>query len=94
MRAVVSRVQLNEPVPDAEFDMSELAGQARAIEGFVSIQIIRLDETNLVLVITGEDDAAIDRIRDEVGNAWMREHIVPRAAGPPDRQVGDVVVSI
>jgi hypothetical protein len=93
MRAVVNRVGLKEPVPEAEFDISELAEKARAIEGFGSIQIIRLKDS-LVLVITGDDDAALDRIRDEVGSPWMREHVSPRAAGPPDRQVGDLVVSI
>lgn len=93
MRAVFSRVELKEPIPDDAFDLTALEDKARAIEGFVSIQMIRLEHA-LVLIITGEDDEAIDRIRDEVGNNWMREHVIPRAAGPPDRQVGDVVVSI
>jgi hypothetical protein len=93
MRAVVNRVELKESVPEEEFDVSELREKARAIEGFGSIQIIRL-EGALVLIITGDDDAAIDRIRDGVGNDWMREHVIPRAAGPPDRQVGDLVVAI
>jgi hypothetical protein len=93
MRAVVSRIELKEPIPDAELDMTGLEDQARAIEGFGSIQIVRIDN-ELVLIITGDDDDAIDRIRDQVGNAWMREHVIPRAAGPPDRRVGDLVASI
>lgn len=93
MRAVVNRVELKELIPDEAFDVSALVDKARAIEGFGSIQMIRLEEA-LVLLITGEDDAAIGRIRDGVGNDWMRENVIPHAAGPPDRHVGDLVVSI
>ena len=39
--------------------------------------------------------ARVDRParRAEVGNAWMRENMVPHAAAPPDRIVGKAVVS-
>ncbi len=96
MKAVVSQVQLKEALPDDALAASveDLSARVRTIEGFQGLQVVRIGGDRLVLVITGDDEAALDRIRDEAGNAWMREHVVPRAAGPPDRQVGDVLVDI
>lgn len=93
MKAVVSEVELREPLDGAALDASELARRASAIDGFVSMQVIQLDRS-LVLVITGEDEAALERIRDQVGNDWMREHVIPRAAGKPNRRVGDVLLTV
>lgn len=94
MRAVVSRVELNEPLPASAFeDTDRLAEKARAIEGFESIHLVQLDGA-LALLIVADSDATLDRIAEEVGSPWMREHVVPLAAGPPDRRLGDVMLSI
>jgi hypothetical protein len=61
MKAVVSTVQLTEPIPRDEFDTIDVE-LVRGLEGFRSMQ----------------------------GCA----HISPRAAGQPNRRVGEVVVSV
>jgi hypothetical protein len=40
-----------------------------------------------------EHDEAIDQMRAEIGDDWMRANIVPHAASPPDRLVGEIVAA-
>jgi hypothetical protein len=47
----------------------------------------------VVLLITGDDAAVLDRVATEVGTPWMREHVVPLLAEPPDRHLGPVIAS-
>ena len=92
MRAVVSRVEMNEPLPEIEIE-ADLVERARSIPGFESIHIVQLDGA-LALLVVADSDETLNRIGDEVGSPWMSEHVNPRAKGAPDRQLGDVVVAI
>lgn len=44
-------------------------------------------------MILADDEAALDAFRETFGNAWMRENVIPHAAGQPERAVGEVVAS-
>ena len=49
------------------------------------------------LLIVADPDRSREFYRSvlgaEVGNTWMREHVMPHLAGPPDRQIGKVVAT-
>jgi hypothetical protein len=54
---------------------------------------VRVDETHLILVLffaTAED---ADRIARDVGDPWVREHVVPYLVGDTDRSLGEAIVS-
>lgn len=95
MHAVVNTIALERPLEDAVFEAArrELPERVAAVEGIQAVHMIRTGEKDLVLVIVGDDEAALDRMRDAVGNEWMRENVVPNAAGAPQRAVGEVVFS-
>lgn len=93
MHAVVNRVRLREPLDrsallDAERDLRERATQ---IEGLDSILLLSAGE--LESLVLAEDESALERTREHLGDAWIREHIVPHADGPPQRQLAEVLVS-
>ncbi len=95
MQAVVNTIALARPLEESVFEAARLEMPARiaAVEGIHAVHMIRTGETDLVLVIVGEDEAAIDRMRDAIGDEWMRANVIPNAAAPPARAVGEVVVS-
>ena len=95
MHAVVNRLRLT---PDRPADLwsraqDEVPARARQVPGFHSVDMIELSATEVVLVVVADSPATLDRIADEVGNAWMRENVFPYLAGPPERQIGEVVVT-
>jgi hypothetical protein len=55
--------------------------------------VIEVTEEEVVLVVVADTAETLDRVATEVGNAWMRENVIPHLAGPPDRQMGKVVAS-
>ncbi len=95
MHAVVNTIALERPLDESVFEAArrEMPERIAAVEGIEAVHMIRTGETELVLVIVGDDEAALDRMRDAVGNEWMRANVIPNAAAPPARAVGEVVVS-
>lgn len=95
MQAVVNRIALKEPLDDEVFAAAqrELPKRIEAIDGIESFHVLRTGSLELTIVIVGEDEQTLDRLRQEVGNAWMREHVVPHAARPSERVVGDILVA-
>lgn len=95
MHAVVNTIALKQPLDESVFEAAQRDMPARIadVDGIQAVHMIRTGETELVLVIVGDDEAALDRMRDAVGNEWMQENVVPNAAAPPSRAVGEVVVS-
>ena len=93
VHVVVNRVRLKEPIDDAVFEAAqrEMPARVSEITGIRSFHVARAGDEELLVVIVGDDEDAIDRMRDEVGNEWMRANVVPHAASPPDRVVGEVV---
>jgi hypothetical protein len=63
------------------------------VEGFHSVQVVEISGEELVLVITADTAERLDQIATEVGSPWIIEHIAPHFAGPPDRQVGKVLMA-
>ena len=59
--------------------------------GATRAQVVRVDDTHLVLVLEFASAADADRVAQEVGGPWMRQHILPLLARGPERSVGEVV---
>jgi hypothetical protein len=95
VHAVVNTIALERPLGEEVFETTrrELPERVAAVPGVQAVHVIRTGEKELVLVIVGEDEAALDAMRDAVGDEWMRAHVIPNAAGPPQRVVGEVVFS-
>ena len=67
--------------------------QVRVAGGSVKIGSFPRDDTHLVLILEFASVADADRIAQEVGGPWMREHILALLARGPERSVGEVVAS-
>jgi len=95
MYAVVNSIQLSEPIDDSVFAdaQRDLPDLVSAIEGIRSFYLVRAGDHDLLVVIIGESQEAIDQMRDRVGNDWMRANVIPHAAAPPDRVMGEVVTA-
>ena len=95
MHAVVNRLRLAQPIDPAVFEAAqrELPPRAAQIDGLRAFHVLRVGDDELVVLVIGDTPDALDRMRDEVGNAWMREQIVPHLAGGTERLVGQAVVS-
>ena len=95
MLAVVNTISLTRPLDDAVFEAArrDMPPRIAALAGIHAVHMIRTAETELVLVIVGEDEAAIEGMRDAIGDEWMRANVIPIAAAPPQRVVGEVEIS-
>jgi len=95
MHAVVNQLRFKDPIDPAIFDNAEndLFPVMREVEGFDSFHVIQTSEDTAILVIVGESPEVLDRIATEVGSPWMRANVVPHLGGPPERQLGAIVVS-
>lgn len=94
MHAVVNRLSFADPVPPDLIARLRDDAMSRLREtACLDAYVVQTDERelHLVLVFEAADDA--DRVMQEVGSPWMREHVVPLLAGPTDRRVGEVVAS-
>ena len=94
MHAVVNRIRLKEPIADEAFREAEtqMPARAAAVDGLRAVRLIRAGD-ELLVVILADHEAALEAFRESFGNAWMRENVIPHAAGPPERLVGEVVAS-
>lgn len=91
---IVNRVRLAEPLPEQVLARAreELPARAAAIAGMRSLHVVPVGADELLVVLAGDDEQAIDRLREEVGNDFMRRHVIPHAAGPPERSGGEAAV--
>jgi hypothetical protein len=94
MHAVVNTLRLAKPIPDEIWARAEqeVGVKARTIEGFRGMQVVRLAEDEIVLLVFADDAPTLDVIATEVGGPWMVANVIPYLAGPPQRRVGEVVV--
>jgi hypothetical protein len=94
VHAVLNRIRMREPLDDAALlaAQRDLDRQAAQIEGLAALQVLQTDENDLVVLVFGDDEAALERTRQQLGNAFMREHVIPHADGPPERSVTKVVL--
>jgi len=96
VHAVINRIRLREPIDADVFAAAraELPPAAAQIEGLIAFHVFRgEDALELGVLVVGEHPQALEAMRERIGNAWMREHVVPHAAAPPERFVGEAVVS-
>ena len=95
MHVVVNRIRLKSPIGDEVFALAQrdIPPRAAEIGGLEAFYFLRVGDDELVVVIVGDSEEAIDRMRAEIGNDWMRENVMPLAAAPPDRMVGVAAVS-
>jgi hypothetical protein len=95
VHAVVNRIRLREPLDDAALAVAQrdLESQASQVDGLAAIHVLRTDEGDLVVLVLGDDVAALERTREHMGNAFMREHIMPHAASAPERTISEIVLS-
>ena len=95
MHAVVNRLRLKHPIDPEVFAAAQrdLPPRAAQIDGLLAFHVVRVADDELVVVILGDSAAALERMRDEIGNEWMSDNIVPHLAAPTDRIAGESVVS-
>jgi len=95
MHAVVNRIRLNGPIDDEVYVAAQrdLPDRVASIDGIRAFYVVRCGDDDLVVVILGDSQEVIDQMRIEIGNDWMRANIVPHAASPPDRLVGEIVAA-
>jgi hypothetical protein len=95
VHAVVNRIRLKSPIDPEVFAAAqrELPPRAAQIDGLRAFHLLRAADDDLIVVILADHAEALEQMRSEIGNDWMRENVVPHAAGPPERLVGEAVVS-
>lgn len=95
MYSVINRLRLAEPIPAEVWGeaATQVLAKMRDFEGFHSLQVVATSSDELVLVITADTAERLDQLAAEVGGPWMVQHIVPHLAEPPNRQVGQVLLS-
>ena len=95
MAGVVNHLRFKQAVDPDLFARAEreLTSQMRAIRGFRGFHVIQTSDTEVVLVILGDDEDVLNRVATEVGSPWMTANVVPLLAGPPDRHVGPTIAS-
>lgn len=95
MAGVVNHLRFRETVDPDLFKEAErdLIPQMRAIAGFWDFYVIQTSDTEVVLVILGDDVDVLNRVATEVGSPWMTANVVPLLAGAADRHIGPTIAS-
>jgi hypothetical protein len=94
MAVVVNHLHLSGPLTD-ETAQKFREFMSRIVDaGAVAVQVIRVDDTHLILILEFADAEDADRVATEVGGPWMREHVVPLLTRGPERSVGEVMASV
>lgn len=93
VHVVVNHLRLRDPVtPETEIATQE-AVRLVVNAGALGAQVVKADETHLVLILEFATAEDAERIARDVGGPWMREHIRPLLAGDTERSVGKVIAS-
>jgi hypothetical protein len=54
-------------------------------------QVAKVDDRHLILILEFGSLGDADRVSQEVGGPWMREHIVPLLSADTERSVAEVI---
>lgn len=95
MHMVVNRLRLTRPIAEEVFAQAqlELPPRAAQIPGLQAFHVLRIGERELVVRVQGDNVDAIEQMRAQIGDAWMRENVVSHLDGPTERMLGEAVVS-
>jgi hypothetical protein len=90
---VVNHLHLSDPLTDETAQAFRDVVPRILDAGATGAQVVRVDDTHLVLILEFPSAEDADRVAREVGGPWMREHIVPLLAREPERSLGEVIAS-
>lgn len=95
MAAVVNHLHFKDAVDTELFARAEreLIPQMRAIDGFQDFFVVQTSDTDVILVILGDEVDVLNRLATEVGSPWIVAHIAPLLAAPPERHIGPTIAS-
>jgi hypothetical protein len=88
---VVNHLHLSNPLTDKTAQAFREFIPRIVDAGATSAQVVRVDDTHLVLILEFASAEDADRVATEVGGPWMREQIAPLLARGPERSVGEVI---
>lgn len=95
MHVVVNHLYFGTPVPETAMLALEFEAlpACRDIPGFVSAQLVKVDEEHHMMVVVGETTETLEAVSGGPGGAWVSEHLRPLLTRPPERYVGKVLTS-
>lgn len=95
MAAVVNLLRFKDAVDPELFTKAEreLTPQMRGIDGFQDFLVVQTAETEVILVILGDDVDVLDRVATEIGSPWMVANVLPLLAAPPERHIGPTIAT-
>jgi hypothetical protein len=92
--AVMNHLRFKEPIDRAcSRTRRATSCQGCMLAGCEGFHVVQPADREAILVILGDSTATLDRVATDVGSPWMRDHVVPLLAGPPERHVGPIVTS-
>lgn len=93
MHVVVNHLYFDRPVPaEALVVLEEQALPAcRKIPGFVSAQLVRVDDQHHIMVVFGQTPETLAAVSSGPGGDWVGTHLRPLLSRPPERYVGEVL---
>ena len=93
MHVVVNHLHLRDPLAGKTVEAAEEAVERVVGAGGLRAEVLKVNDTHLVLLLEFATAEDADRVAREVGGPWMREHIVPLLARDTERSVGEVIAS-
>jgi hypothetical protein len=95
VNVVVNHLYFGSPVPGSALAAleDEALPACREIPGFVSAQLVRVDDEHHMMVVIGESAETLAAVSGGPGGAWVTEHLRPLLTRPPERYVGEVLTS-
>lgn len=95
MHAVVNKLTLGKPIDDEllrELEQS-FYPQLRDQPGVVDMKLVRVSDSEVILLAFFASREAMDSISSNVAAPWFAEHVRPYLAGPVQRVTGEVIAS-
>jgi hypothetical protein len=93
MHVVVNHLYLERPVTETALLalQFETLPACRAIPGFVSAQLVRVDDEHHMMVVHAETAESLREVNEGPGGAWANEHLRPLLTKAPERHAGEVL---
>ncbi len=90
-RVVVNHLRLSAPLTQTLINAAGEACRQILAPGAHSASVVQVDDSHAILVLSFPDKETEERVSADIGGPWMREHLLPLLAGPPQRSSGVVV---